>query len=641
MSIFTTSTEQPGVPLTPNQQYYVIYNMGTILEKEQILPLNERVYFTFVGAFLKFGSHICRAVAIPELTMDPMVIYKYFSANPDQLHLLMAWQHLLVDSLVHYEQVLALPIWDMPKHKFNQLVLALGKFEYVYTPVLTFDMECQFLEEKTVGKQAQNGNCKNGIIFDATSPQDDPTLLEITLSAFVNGIETKEEVSELLAVQGYDPPALKDFKVDIIMDGLQNGLVNPEISAKVMPSKNMCMDASLYNDGYGGFLNRVAIIAAATMPNSTLRNCPLKRVRTSYRAWGVTKTDFYTTLNLLRFIAVYPTVLNGQLEFSKPMVFEVGRGTPPISCDFELTPILTMRSMYHTGYNEFPVMEVWCLHPDYRPPCLTWPFPKGIKNSLRYLVSLMSGKTYKLTILPTDCITLIVSFLNRTDYCSFSLTNKAHFSFLVVDSDILDPYRFASFSSIEAKYISRFSIPPYYSTVGATRSVLTWRNLVVFNSGKNPLNQPETLHVHRPSDSFTKCSVKRKIGKIECDISKGPIAESHITHDTPEIVRRISKKNVYSFVNSPRPYYAIDSKRDYFDALPGGIDQPILIPLESSVPVGHITRRMIDHNYDCDTYDDKPPGSGQIPYLSPITIDSSNQQVWRYTKRRKYADDEA
>jgi len=563
--------------------------------------------------------------------MEASSIYKYFFEHQDQVNLFLGWKRLLTPAEAHHSVVVALPIWDMPKNLFNLLCMRLEQFPFVPPVILTRDMQIQFLEERSIGFVAQDGDVKSTLLLDETRPEDSPSLVEVALSAFVNGLTTKDDIKLLLNVQGFDCPKVQEFKVDIIKDGIEHGMVNPEITAKIMPSGNQCADAALFNDGYRDYLGRVAMLAAATVKNN-VRMCPLKRVRTGYRSWGVDRKNYYTGHNMIRFISVHPTLIKGNIVFSKPRVLEVSRGSPEVLHQDRLFPLLMIKTRYSTGYNVYPIMEVWCVNDTYDPPDVFFKFPDAIKDSLKYLVSVMSGRMKYQFQLPEDIMHLVRSYLTKIDHINLSMTCRtlnAAGGVYVGDAR----YRSATFSIVEAKYIAQFEPPPpIMFTKMSTNSIFSWRNLAVFYAGQNPLNRPELQFLKVSGETF-RPYVGHRVVDLKLDF--GLHAESSKDCNNPQIVRRVSKRNRYQFKDvSLNP--DATTNESYYIGLPYTNEwgKRIKFPDGSSIPVTEIPHKEIDHDYDVSDYPEDPPGSDILRFHSPMVLDTIEQPKWSFSKKK-------
>jgi len=620
------------VTMTPNQERYANAILNGMVDEYVGLPVDQRVYFRFTGAFLKFENQYCRAIAIPQLTMEASSIYRYFFEHQDQVNLFLGWKRLLAPAEHHFESIVALPIWDMEKSLFNFLCMRLEQFPYVPPVILTREMQCLFLEERSIGFVAQDGDVKSTLLLDETIPEDSPSLVEVTLSAFVNGLTSKDDIRSLLNVQGFDCPKVQEFKINIVKDGIDHGMVNPEITSKIMPSGNQCADAALYNDGYRNHLNRVAMLSAVGVKNH-VRMSPLKRVRTGYRAWGVDRKNFYTGHNMIRFVSVYPSMINGKIVFSKPRVLEVSRGSPEVLHQDRLFPLIILRTNYGTGYNIYPIMEVWCVNHTYDPPDIFFKFPDAIKDILTYLINLMSGRLKYQFPLPEDVMKIVKVHLSDRDHINLGLTCRTLYATVgVYVADVR--YRCASFSNIEAKYISQFEPPPPIMFTGvSTNSIFSWRNLAVFFAGKNPLNRPELQFYRVSGETFRPYDGHRT---VDLTLDFGLHADGPDDPDNPQIVRRVSKRNRYQFKEiSMNPNATTNDS--YFVGLPRTANRgtQILLPRGSSIPVTEIRRKDIDHDYDIANYPEDPPGSDIVRFRSPMTLDTIEQTEWTFSKRKK------
>jgi len=374
------------------------------------------------------------------------------------------------------------------------------------------------------------------------------------------------------------------------------------------------------------------MIAAATTRNN-IRLCPLKRVRTGYRSWGVDRKDFYTGHNMIRFISVHPTLLSGQIVFSKPRIFEVARGSPEVLHQDRIFPILLIKTQYSTGYNTYPLMEVWCVNHEYDAPDQFFKFPDAIKDSLRYILNIMSGRAKHVFPLPEDAMVLVRRYLTRDDISNLTMTCRTLNSLggiFLGDAR----YRTASFSNVEAKYIAQFEPPPpiMFNSI-SSNSVFTWRNLTVFYRGKNPLLRPELQFLKVSGETFRQYTGHRI---VDLNLDFGLHAETSKESANPQVVRRVSLRNRYQFTDESANIFA-ETNESYYAGLPytSNWGKSIKSPDGSSVPVTEIPLKSVDHNYDISDYPEDPPGSSIVHFHSPMVLDTIVQPRWSFTKRKR------
>lgn len=411
-----------GAPSDNNNEYYSLRSIGESLDTTDGLPKSMRAYFKFSGSFLKFGNRITRAYILPGIEMTPKSIFLHCKDNLKDAARVVAWRSLLVAVEGNFpSEVAAFNMWDMEEKDRSLLFMRLDQLQYVAVEKLTPEMETNFFEELARACDVTMPFLDSGVAFDIVRPcAENGSMMEVAVSAFVNHLDSRDEIKHLLGTASHDPLSVTNLKIETIHDGIRHGMVNPEFTNFSMPTGNNAVDALVYNDGYKNYLSRAAQLA---MP---IKNNPvqLRRFRPGMFAYNQKTKLYVNEHNLIRIYLFYcEKRANGTLVYSTPEVCEYFRNSPPPVFDQMMYPLLFLMSSYSTGHMMYPVLNLFCYSPVKKKLNPYVMFVGGLQAVISLLMQKLIGIRRTTTLfssLTTDALTCILERVSDKDIINLS-----------------------------------------------------------------------------------------------------------------------------------------------------------------------------------------------------------------------------
>lgn len=346
---------------------------------DMTIPSNKMATYAFEGDFLLYRGNECRAIRY-DVDFESTAIYHLCKTSPRIAADFMAWQSILdFRSSARPQRCAAFPMWDMPVQERAFLFLTVSNLEVEKDDVTADD----FGHQETMQDEARDLRVNSGplipSVVSSSEFDDAPSIIETVAHAFLNH-STDDMIRDTLASEIHDGPQVSAMKMMMVKEGVEKGMVNPEITAFLAIGSSPWVLSKLYNDGYAHELTRV------TTSISSKSFVHLRPIRFRFTT-TVTPNVKVAPPREVRIFTMYAEHKNGAVWTSVPMVHSRDQiNVHPQIKGFHF-PLFCTRSHEWFSGSRREYLDVWCYSVQDKRTFLSVNLPPVVGTVFKYLFS--------------------------------------------------------------------------------------------------------------------------------------------------------------------------------------------------------------------------------------------------------------
>jgi len=414
-------------------------------------------YYLFVGDFFYFGNRICKVKVVVDVGVDVRKMYYECKRKPNLINAFLNWGRILDPSCtLFFDTVVACEFWTLPRGDLNFLMTILTelKKEMGEAEKLNEDKFLDNLKMNRYTKRSRsataNSEGNNKVIAEAeiSSPSDSPSLMEMMASIFSGRLSDDEVTSHVSSITT-NPAILRTLK-DVVIEGADEGCVNPELTQFLLEETPSEVSAYLSNDGPDNLVGRFALNETGQKLIRPFRTQIVQRDMSAkiglrpmhpmdHRCVRIIIVPVDVDENkkiLFGEIIIVPIVYPNHLQENIRPLVNIGFQPQQSSLcrlPYSVYPLMSQRTnSQHSGHS-FNTLDMWCISPGIVTTVLSNDIPEPISQLLKFLISKLIGfqeqvplfgNNFNFPTFPIDIYKIVSNFMTPLDRQNCAVVNR-------------------------------------------------------------------------------------------------------------------------------------------------------------------------------------------------------------------------